>query len=69
MLSTILICVFFQTYILAGVAAGAVKKQFHRTRRPLMQAELNWLEDPAVFQVNRLPAHSDHTWYLSLIHI
>ena len=28
-----------------------------------MQAELNWLEDPAVFQVNRLPAHSDHTWY------
>ena len=30
-----------------------------------MQAELNWLEDPAVFQVNRLPAHSDHTWYRS----
>lgn len=25
-----------------------------------MQAELNWLTDPRVFQVNRLDAHSDH---------
>ena len=25
-----------------------------------MQAELQWLTDPAVFQVNRLDAHSDH---------
>ena len=25
--------------------------------------ELKWLEDPRVFAVNRLDAHSDHTWY------
>ena len=28
-----------------------------------MQAELSWLTDPAVFQVNRLDAHSDHVCY------
>lgn len=28
-----------------------------------MQAEQKWLEDPEVFQVNRLDAHSDHTFY------
>lgn len=30
-----------------------------------MEATLNWLEDPAVFQINRLPAHSDHRCYRS----
>lgn len=30
-----------------------------------MQAELQWLTDPAVFQVNRLDAHSDHVCYAS----
>ena len=25
------------------------------------KAKSSWLEDPAVFAVNRLPAHSDHT--------
>ena len=25
-----------------------------------MQADLQWLTNPAVFQVNRLDAHSDH---------
>ncbi len=30
-----------------------------------MQAELNWLTDPTVFQVNRLDAHSDHVCYAS----
>ena len=28
-----------------------------------MQADLRWLTDPTVFQVNRLPAHSDHSFY------
>ena len=28
-----------------------------------MQPSLNWLEDPGVFRVNRLNAHSDHHWY------
>lgn len=27
------------------------------------QASLAWLEDPQVFEVNRLPAHSDHAFY------
>ena len=31
----------------------------------IMQAERNWLTDPAVFQVNRLDAHSDHVCYAS----
>lgn len=30
-----------------------------------MQAELKWLEDPEVFRVNRLDAHSDHHYYES----
>ena len=28
-----------------------------------MQPDLHWLEDPQVWQVNRLDAHSDHPWY------
>ncbi len=30
-----------------------------------MQADLKWLTDPTVFQVNRLDAHSDHVCYAS----
>jgi len=30
-----------------------------------MQADLNWLIDPTVFQINRLNAHSDHVCYAS----
>lgn len=30
-----------------------------------MPADLNWLADPTVFQVNRLDAHSDHVCYAS----
>ena len=30
-----------------------------------MQPDLKWLTDPTVFQVNRLPAHSDHVCYAS----
>lgn len=28
-----------------------------------MQADIRWLDDPRVFAVNRLPAHSDHLFY------
>ncbi|AVK64010.1 beta-galactosidase [Lactobacillus sp. CBA3606] len=28
-----------------------------------MQADLEWLDDPEVFRVNQLPAHSDHAFY------
>ncbi len=28
-------------------------------------ANLSWLEDPKVFAVNRLDAHSDHRWYVN----
>ncbi|AVK61440.1 beta-galactosidase [Lactobacillus sp. CBA3605] len=28
-----------------------------------MQADLEWLDDPEVFRVNQLPAHSDHSFY------
>ena len=31
-----------------------------------MKAEINWLDDPGVFRVNRLPAHSDHRFYKSM---
>ncbi len=30
-----------------------------------MHADLNWLSDPTIFQVNRLDAHSDHVCYAS----
>ena len=30
-----------------------------------MQANLNWLTNPQIFQVNRLDAHSDHVCYAS----
>ena len=29
------------------------------------RADLSWLEDPQVFQVGRLDAHSDHCWFES----
>ncbi|MGN0376859.1 MAG: glycoside hydrolase family 2 TIM barrel-domain containing protein [Suilimivivens sp.] len=28
-----------------------------------MNPQITWLDDPEVFQVNRLPAHSDHSFY------
>lgn len=28
-----------------------------------MQAEITWLDDPGVFRVNQIPAHSDHSFY------
>ena len=28
-----------------------------------MKAELDWLDDPRVFRVNQIAAHSDHYWY------
>lgn len=28
-----------------------------------MQAEIKWLDDPEVFRVNQVPAHSDHVFY------
>mgnify|MGYP001055253512 FL=1 len=28
-----------------------------------MKAEIDWLDDPEVFRVNRLPTHSDHRFY------
>lgn len=28
-----------------------------------MQAEIKWLDDPEVFRVNQVPAHSDHEFY------
>ncbi len=31
-----------------------------------MKAEINWLDDPEVFRVNQLPAHSDHRFYKSM---
>ena len=30
-----------------------------------MNPQITWLDDPEVFQVNRLPAHSDHNFYQS----
>ena len=30
-----------------------------------MKAELNWLDNPEVFRVSQLPAHSDHEYYES----
>ena len=30
-----------------------------------MQADIRWLSDPTVFQVNRLDAHSDHACFAS----
>ena len=31
-----------------------------------MEPNLSWLEDPTVFRVNRLDAHSDHVTYLNV---
>ncbi len=28
-----------------------------------MQANIKWLDDPEVFRVNQLPAHSDHPFF------
>lgn len=31
-----------------------------------MKAEIKWLDDPEVFRVNQIPAHSDHKYYESM---
>ncbi|MDE6201917.1 MAG: beta-galactosidase, partial [Lachnospiraceae bacterium] len=31
-----------------------------------MEAEIKWLDDPEVFRVNQLPAHSDHRFYKNM---
>jgi len=46
----------------AGMDMEATKEQQGENN---MQAELQWLTDPTVFQVNRLDAHSDHICYAS----
>lgn len=28
-----------------------------------MEAQMRWLDDPEVFRVNQMPAHSDHLWF------
>ena len=29
-----------------------------------MNADMKWLDNPEVFRVNQLEAHSDHTYYM-----
>lgn len=31
-----------------------------------MEAQIKWLDDPEVFRVNQLPAHSDHRFYQNM---
>ena len=38
------------------------KKNKWRCKRQ-MKADIRWLDDPQVFRVNRLDAHSDHKFY------
>ena len=30
-----------------------------------MRADIKWLDNPEVFRVNQIPAHSDHDYYLN----
>ena len=30
-----------------------------------MNADIRWLDNPEVFRINQIPAHSDHSYYLS----
>lgn len=30
-----------------------------------MKADIKWLDNPEVFRVNQLAAHSDHNYYMS----
>lgn len=31
----------------------------------MLQAQIGWLDDPRVYRVNQMPAHSDHRFYAS----
>jgi len=50
---------------LSGVAYNEPRVLYRRRFLSMEQktAKLEWLEDPRVFAVNRLPAHSDHCYY------
>ncbi len=50
---------------LTGVAYNEPRVLYRRRFLSMEQktAKLEWLEDPRVFAVNRLPAHSDHCYY------
>ena len=30
-----------------------------------MKAEIKWLDNPEIFRINKLDAHSDHNYYLN----
>ena len=30
-----------------------------------MKAEIKWLDNPEIFRINQLDAHSDHNYYLN----
>lgn len=40
-------------------------KRFHyyTNKGDIMLEKLEWLDDPRVFRVGKLPTHSDHTMY------
>lgn len=42
---------------------GKNEKNMERKDGGKMKADLTWLDDPEVFEVNRMPAHSDHRFY------
>ena len=33
--------------------------------REIMNADMKWLDNPEIFRVNQLDAHSDHNYYMS----
>ena len=34
-----------------------------------MNANIKWLDNPEIFRVNQLDAHSDHSYYVDYVHI
>ena len=39
--------------------------QIYLKKRSPMNALLKWLDNPEIFRVNQLDAHSDHSYYLN----
>ncbi len=33
----------------------------------MMTPSLDWLDDPEIFRVNQVPAHSDHVYFASAV--
>ncbi len=63
---SLIFAISFRLYSWYNQSKTPARLREGKRERLTMNAKLEWLADPTVFQVNRLDAHSDHVCYASI---